>query len=64
MFHQNPTQNQEDKSEFLKQDNSNNNGPSNNNDIPVHLSDIKDDINSVKASAEDTFARTFKFFKS
>ena len=45
-------------------DNNNNDNPSNNSDILVHLSDIKGDINSVKTAIEDAFARTFKFFKS
>ena len=45
-------------------ENINNNNSSNDSDILVHLSDIKDDINSIKTSIEDAFARTFNFFKS
>ena len=45
-------------------DNKNNDNPSNNSNILVHLSDIKGDINSIKTAIEDAFARTFNFFKS
>ena len=45
-------------------DNKNNDNPSNNSDILVHLSDIKCDINSIKIAIQDAFARTFNFFKS
>ena len=58
MFHQNPKQNQQDKRDLSRQDDNNNDNPSNNSDILVHFSDIKGDINSIK-----TFARTFNFFK-
>ena len=65
MFHQNPKQNQQDKRGLLRlDDNKNNDNPSNNSDILVHLSDIKGDINSIKTAIEDAFARTFNFFKS
>ena len=58
MFHQNPKQNQQDKRDLSRQDDNNNDNPSNNSDILVHFSDIKGDINSFKA-----FARKFNFFK-
>ena len=58
MFHQNPKQNQQDKRDLSRQDDNNNDNPSNNSDILVHFSDIKGDINSFK-----TFARKFNFFK-
>ena len=65
MFHQNPKQNQQDKSDLPRQDDNNNNdNSSNDSDILVDLSDFKGDINSIKTSIEDAFARTFNFFKS
>ena len=65
MFHQNPKQNQQDKRDLSRlDDNNNNDSPSNNSDIFVHLSYIKGDINSIKTAIEDAFARTFNFFKS
>ena len=58
-------QSQQDKHDLSRQDdNTNNDNPSNNSDIFVLLSDIKSDINSVKTSIEDGFARKCKFFKS
>ena len=41
----------------------NNDNPSINSDILVYLSDIRGDINSIKTTIEDAFARTFNFFK-
>ena len=65
MFHQNPKQNQQDKRDLSRlDDNKNNDNPSNNSDILVHLSNIKGDINSIKTAIQDAFARTFNFFKS
>ena len=65
MFHQNPKQNQQDKRDLSRlDDNKNNDNPSNNSDILVHLSNIKGDINSIKTATQDAFARTFNFFKS
>ena len=41
MFHQNPKQNEQDKRDLSRlDDNNNNDSPSNNSDILVHLSDI------------------------
>ena len=65
MFHQNPKQNQQDKRDLSRlDDNKNNDNPSNNSDILVHLSNIKGDINSIKTAIQDAFARTLNFFKS
>ena len=54
MFHQNPKQKQQDKRDLSRlDDNSNNDNPSNNSDILVHLSDIKGNISSIKTAIED-----------
>ena len=64
MFHQNPKQKQQDKRDLSRlDDNSNNDNPSNNSDILVHLSDIKGNISSIKTAIEDVFVKTFNFFK-
>ena len=61
MFYQNPKQNQQNKHDLSRQDDDNNNdNPSNNSDILVHLLDIKGDLNSIKISLEDAFARIFR----
>ena len=65
VFHQNLKQNQQDKRDLMRQDDNNNkDNPSIKSDILVHLLAIKGDMNSMKASIEDAFARTFNFFKS
>ena len=64
MFHQSLKQNQQDKRDLSIQDDNGNDNPSNNSDILVHLADIKGNINSIKTSLEDAFARTFNFSKS
>ena len=65
MFHQNPKKNQQDKRDLMRQDDSNNkDNPSIKSDILVQLPAIKGDINSMKTSIEEAFARTFNFFKS
>ena len=65
MFYQNPKENQQDKYNLSRLDDSkNNDNPSNNSNILIHLSDIKDDINCIKTAIEDAFARTFYVFKS
>ena len=64
MFHQSLKQNQQDKRDLSIQDDNSNDNPSNNSDILVHLADIKGNINYIKTSLEDAFARTFNFSKS
>ena len=65
MFHQNPKKNQQDKRDLMRQDDNNNkDNPSIKSDILVQLPAIKGDINSMKTSIEEAFARTFNFFKS
>ena len=65
MFHQNPQKNQQDKRDLMRQDDNNNkDNPSIKSDILVQLPAIKGDINSMKTSIEEAFARTFNFFKS
>ena len=62
MFHQNPKQNPQNKHDFWRQNNSNNN-QSNNSNIQVH-SNIKSEINGMKKVSENALARAFNFFKS
>ena len=64
MFHQSLKQNQQDKRDLSRQDDNSNDNLSNNSDILVHLADIKGNINYIKTSLEDAFARTFNFSKS
>ena len=59
MFHKNP----QNKRNFSRQ-NDNNDNPSSNSDIQVHLADIKSEINAIKTATEDVLASTFNFFKS